>query len=605
MDLLTVNLSLFPLTDEYQVGKVTSVTTTPSTSKITQGEGSVIITWDALSNEKEFTYKITGDVTTQNKNRKIRRMQKFPLNDLDPAYIPYTEPTEMIDLNENITKKAVEIIGGETDLYKIIFKLAEWVNENVEYDLTTLTAEAVQKSSWVFDNRRGVCDEITNLYISMLRSVGVPARFVAGQAYTNIGNKFGNHGWSEVYYPGEGWIPVDVTYDQIGWVDPTHIKFKISADSSASSADYSWKSMDIDLKFEDITITPIIKNEYLDLEKQVKITLEPMKYKAGPGSYVPIQAIIENDNDYYVPLKITVKKAPKLIDEKVAKSVLLAPHDSTSVFWIVGIPENMDLQTVYTTTIEVYSPVGGTAENTIKFADSYEVVTKTWAEDITTSLSKREEKSYFPNLEWTCIAEKAAYYKEETATLLCNAKNVGNTGLENIKFCFEEDCKTRSLEQGAAEKLEWRLPLLERKSGKLIVIAESESLIRYAYPSIKIISDPKVQILNLNQQPIPYDSRGNITFTINSEDYAKNVVVTMNKIGNIELKELEGGYDVIIPYTGKAFYNGIIEMGVTYEDELGKKYENKQTFSAVITNIPWYLQLLNWINKSFETNIQV
>lgn len=605
MDLITVNVSFIPLTDEYQTGKVLTTATNPAATKIIQGNGSILVSWDSISHETEFTYNIKAEAKTQNKIKRIRRQQKFPLTNLDPAYIGLTEPTKYIDLNDNITRTAVEIIGGETDLYKIIFKVAEWVNENVHYELTTMTADAVQKSSWVLDNRRGVCDEITNLYISLLRSVGIPARFVAGQAYTNIGNKFGNHGWAEIYYPGEGWIPVDVTYGQIGWLDPTHVKFKVAADPGEPSADYSWKSRDMDLKFGDLKVDLEITGEHQEPEQLVKISVDPMKYKVGPGSYVPIQAVIENDNDFYVPLRIIVKKAPKLLDDDVSKPVLLAPGESTSVFWTVIIPEDVDPETVYTTEIEVYSPFGGTAENTIKFADSYEVVSKTWADDITETVSKREDKGYFPNLEWKCALDKDAYYQEEIATLTCKAKNIGNMKLDNIKFCLKDQCNTRNLDKGAEETIEWKLLLKDEKSGKLMAIAESESLIRYSYPSIKIVLDPEVDVINLNQQPVAYNEQGQLTFTINSQDYAKNINIMINKVGDIELKELEGGYDVIANYPGKAFYNGRIDIFIKYQDELGKEYTNHQTFNAVVTELPWYVQLLNWVNSLFETEIKV
>lgn len=75
---------------------------------------------------------------------------------------------------------------GESDYYKVVYELSDWTKTNIDYDLNTITAKAVKKSSWVLENRQGVCDELTNLFISMLRSVGIPARFVTGMVYTNI-----------------------------------------------------------------------------------------------------------------------------------------------------------------------------------------------------------------------------------------------------------------------------------------------------------------------------------------------------------------------------------------------------------------------------------
>ncbi|MFH0751997.1 MAG: transglutaminase domain-containing protein [archaeon] len=604
LESIIVNISFIPLVSEYQIGKIISTAITPA-GQITEGAGSLVINWENPRHEQEFSYLIKTEITTQNTLKKVLNTQRFPISNLDKNYISLTEPTEFIDTNEDITNKAVEIIAGETDLYKVMFKLADWVKTNINYELTTLTADAVQKSSWVLENKRGVCDEITNLYISLLRSVGIPAKFVAGQAYSNIGDSFGNHGWAEAYYPGKGWIPFDVTYGQFGWVDPTHVKFKEAADSGAASVDYSWKARDIDLIFDDLKVDTRIQEEHKDLETYAKISVEPMKYKVGPGSYVPVQVIAENPNDYYVPLKIIVKKAPKLLETESTKEVLLGPHESTSVFWTVIIPEEVDPNSVYSTIVEVYSPFAGTAESTIKFAENYETVSKMWAEDITASLSEREDKSFFPNLDWKCSLNKETYYQEEIAILTCNAKNIGNTVLQNIKFCFEEDCKTKTLEKGVEEQTTWNLPLTNEETRKTIATAESESLIRYSYPNLKIIQDPKVELINLNQKPIPYNSEGEMTFTIKSEHYAKNIKLLINKVIQYDLSELEGDHSVITTYQGRFFYTGKMTVQIIYEDELGKQYLTNKVFDVIITEIPWYIQLVNWINNLLGIEIQI
>jgi hypothetical protein len=329
-----------------------------------------------------------------------------------------------------------------------------------------------------------------------------------------------------------------------------------------------------------------------------------MKYKVGPGSYVPIQVIAENPHNYYVPLKIIVKKAPTILESESSKEVILGPHESTSVFWTVLIPEDVDPNSVYTTVIEVYSPFAGTAESTIKFAESYEVVSKMWAEEITEALSEREDKSYFPNLDWKCGLNKEAYYQEEIAILTCDAKNIGNILLENIKFCFEDNCKTRTLEKGVAEQIIWNVPLTNEETRKTIVTAESSSLIRYSYPSLKVVQDPNVEIINLNQKPTAYHSEGEMTFTVKSEHYAKNIKVMINRVGQIDITELEGGYDVLTNYPGKAFYDGDMTVQIVYEDELGKEYMSNAKFYVVITEIPWHIQLLNWINNLLNVEIQ-
>jgi transglutaminase-like putative cysteine protease len=94
----------------------------------------------------------------------------------------YTSPSEKIDINDDIKKQAEKLAAGEDDLYVVVFKLADWVNSNIAYNLSSATSEATLPSSWVLANKYGVCDELSNLFISMCRSLGIPARFVSGIA---------------------------------------------------------------------------------------------------------------------------------------------------------------------------------------------------------------------------------------------------------------------------------------------------------------------------------------------------------------------------------------------------------------------------------------
>ncbi len=123
----------------------------------------------------------------------------FPITDVGENQ-QYLLATENIDShNSEVIQIASELAEGEDDLFKVAFKLASWVEENVEYDLNTLTATASQKASWVLENRQGVCDEMTSLFIAMARSLGIPARFTSGISYTTselFDENWQPHGWA-------------------------------------------------------------------------------------------------------------------------------------------------------------------------------------------------------------------------------------------------------------------------------------------------------------------------------------------------------------------------------------------------------------------------
>ncbi len=102
---------------------------------------------------------------------------------------------------------------------KKLSQLAMWINDNVAYDLSY--EPVTMPASWVFENRKGTCDEFTNLFLSFARVMNLPYRYVSGIA---LGEKdFEKHAWAEVYLDGK-WIPFDPTWNEAYFLDATHIK---------------------------------------------------------------------------------------------------------------------------------------------------------------------------------------------------------------------------------------------------------------------------------------------------------------------------------------------------------------------------------------------
>lgn len=104
-------------------------------------------------------------------------------------------------------------------------KLLEWTNNEIAYNVYSFgaTSEEVLKS------KSGKCTDFTNVYLTLLRSAGIPARRVTGWVSYNPnvwsppenmgyvvgetpeGNPIAGHAWTEVWLPDEGWTPADPT----------------------------------------------------------------------------------------------------------------------------------------------------------------------------------------------------------------------------------------------------------------------------------------------------------------------------------------------------------------------------------------------------------
>lgn len=60
----------------------------------------------------------------------------------------------------------------------------------------------------VLRRREGVCQDFAHAMIAVLRTLGVPARYVSGY----LMGEGASHAWVEAYVPGEGWRPYDPTH---------------------------------------------------------------------------------------------------------------------------------------------------------------------------------------------------------------------------------------------------------------------------------------------------------------------------------------------------------------------------------------------------------
>lgn len=102
------------------------------------------------------------------------------------------------------------IVGDENNPYKqseLVYDYIEskypWAGAR-EYS----TIECIPQ--YVIDENHGDCGQVALLYISIMRTLGIPARWESGWML-HPGQK-NLHDWAEVYFEGVGWVPVDVSF---------------------------------------------------------------------------------------------------------------------------------------------------------------------------------------------------------------------------------------------------------------------------------------------------------------------------------------------------------------------------------------------------------
>jgi transglutaminase-like putative cysteine protease/predicted glutamine amidotransferase len=129
---------------------------------------------------------------------------------------PYLLPPELSEseLTELIEYAMSFVERNDYDLLDTLLDINSAIHEEYKYvqGSTNLATTAFD----VYANRRGVCQDFTNLFICLTRLLGVPARYVCGYLYTgekhpNHAQAEASHAWVQVYLPDVGWRGFDPT----------------------------------------------------------------------------------------------------------------------------------------------------------------------------------------------------------------------------------------------------------------------------------------------------------------------------------------------------------------------------------------------------------
>jgi len=125
----------------------------------------------------------------------------------------YLGPNELIPVGGRFLKIAGEAIGAKSKDNKLVQARAlyDYIIDNMRYMKhgNYGNGDAV----YACDTRTGNCTEFHSFFISLARSVGIPARFAIGASIPsdrNEGGMDGYHCWAEFYAEGKWW-PVDIS----------------------------------------------------------------------------------------------------------------------------------------------------------------------------------------------------------------------------------------------------------------------------------------------------------------------------------------------------------------------------------------------------------
>jgi len=598
---VTADLSWYPLDDYRQ--QVELITTDPA-SDFDEDKG-FVFTWDRPK-VNSFSFSEESKVRTRNEFMKVKSRVAFPVVDLDPAYAAYLKPGEIIDINDDIRRIAAGLVSDEDDLFVVTVKLAEWVEDNVIYNLSTMTADANQKSSWVLLNKQGVCDEITSLFISLCRSVGIPARFVTGLSYSNINlqnDGWGPHGWAEVYFPGQGWVPFDVTYKEFGYIDAAHIKLKTTFDAKETSTDYLVRGTGTSIIPGKLGFEVTVVGRDYKIKPAVILKAEVAKSNVGFGSYNLLTVTITNNNNYYVTSRLYLSNVNELeIIGDTDRDVTLAPSEAKKAYWLIKTSSSLDSNYVYTFPLSISGPRAEEADISFK-ADRG---AKIYSEEYIRSLVPDEKQPgiYDDELVLSCASDKDEIYLEEEIKVSCTAKNTGSSDLRGLNICLASDCAMASIGSGNDVTREYTHKFSTLGVKTLIFRAYNGLVDKSYYLIIDVQDAPLIKILNLSYpESVKFDEQSAIVFRLRQSSSSVPLKIKATLDHELIKEEwtiasLESDYELRFLFKGEnlKLKDNDFKVTISYDDRKGKHYTEEKTFSIELENPTFTQKIAIWIN---------
>lgn len=131
-----------------------------------------------------------------------------------------------VELKGQISTLVNEFYTSNMPVASIIEKCGDYIFNQFNYIKGITTIETTVEE--ILEHRSGVCQDFAHVMLEMLRSLGIPSRYVSGYICPNKNGMRGEgatHAWIEAWIPGNGWVGNDPTNNV--WVTNHHVKLAV------------------------------------------------------------------------------------------------------------------------------------------------------------------------------------------------------------------------------------------------------------------------------------------------------------------------------------------------------------------------------------------
>lgn len=200
----------------YKCARQRNIRLVSSSAPVTMSEGSIHHTAymeaKAVRGRKthfeiNYTYEVGEWHISQ--AEMLKRLRPYNKESVD--YLRYTAseyPHRVI--TPRLAAIARDVVGRETNPVLQASKVYDWIATCYKWAGAREYSTIASIPDYVIDHGHGDCGQVALLYITLMRSLGVPVRWQSG--WMLHPGSVNLHDWTETYFEGVGWVPTDPSF---------------------------------------------------------------------------------------------------------------------------------------------------------------------------------------------------------------------------------------------------------------------------------------------------------------------------------------------------------------------------------------------------------
>jgi transglutaminase-like putative cysteine protease len=185
--------------------------------------GNITHSFTAEGPFNKLSVEVNGEVDTQDTHGLVKdAVERFP-----PEL--FLRETSLTQADSSISDFAAATrADARGDNLALLHALLAALNREITFD--TDPTHSATTAAETFKLRRGVCQDITHIFVAAARSLGIPARYVGGHFHRvdGVTSQEAGHAWAEAHVENLGWVGFDPT-NGISTTD-AHVRVAVGLD---------------------------------------------------------------------------------------------------------------------------------------------------------------------------------------------------------------------------------------------------------------------------------------------------------------------------------------------------------------------------------------